>query len=163
MTERKGFQMSDVEVSIRPIDELSVEGITVLDEKMRGEYQPDVWESRIMYYLRRDPEGSFVAEADGRIVGFAFGEVRAGEFGLEEPTGWVEVLGVDPDLRNRSIAQRLADSLFRRFRELGATRVRTLVEEDAKGLLGFFEATGFRTGNLVSLVMDLPAVEEGEA
>ncbi len=35
----------------------------------------------------------------GEVVGFMLGEVRSGEFGLEEPTGWIEVLGVDPGHR----------------------------------------------------------------
>ena len=72
-------------------------GIIAIDEKIGGEPTgPDVWESRLSYYTRRDPEASVVAEVDGTVVGFMLGEVRSGEFGLEEPTGWIEVLGVDP-------------------------------------------------------------------
>ena len=88
-------------VRIRPLDEMDIGAIVGIDEKITGRYRPEVWERRIGYYLRRDPEASVVAEADGRVVGFMLGEVRSGEFGLEEPTGWIEVLGVDPGIRGR--------------------------------------------------------------
>ena len=71
-------------------------------------YRPEVWERRIGYYLRRDPEASVVAEADGKVVGFMLGEVRSGEFGLEEPTGWIEVLGVDPGAPRQAVGRRMA-------------------------------------------------------
>jgi len=76
-------------VRIRPMNELDIEGICRIDEKITGRYRPEVWEQRAAYYIRRDPDSSQVAEVDGRVVGFMLGEVRGGEFGLEEPTGWV--------------------------------------------------------------------------
>ncbi len=44
------------------------------------------------------------------VVGFMLGEVRSGEFGLEEPTGWIEVLGVDPAYRGKAIGQQMAEA-----------------------------------------------------
>ncbi|HSN86202.1 MAG TPA: hypothetical protein VL025_05555, partial [Thermoanaerobaculia bacterium] len=73
---------------IRTVDELDISAIVSIDEKISGKYRPEVWERRIGYYLRRDPEASVAAEVDGKVVGFMLGEVRSGEFGLEEPTGW---------------------------------------------------------------------------
>ena len=93
------------DLKIRPVDELDLEDIGALDEKISGRYRPEVWERRVGYYLRRDPDASLVAEADGKVVGFMFGEIRSGEFGLEEPTGWIEVLGVDPDFRGRAVGR----------------------------------------------------------
>src|SRR5438132_13010298 len=86
--------MSDVRV--RPMTELDIEGICRIDERITGKYRPEVWEQRAAYYIRRDPDSSQVAELDGRVVGFMLGEVRGGEFGLEEPQGVVEVVGVGP-------------------------------------------------------------------
>jgi ribosomal protein S18 acetylase RimI-like enzyme len=98
--------------------------------------------------LRRDPETSVVAEADGRVVGFMLGEVRSGEFGLEEPTGWVEVLGVDPDCRGRAVGRRMAEAILEHFRERGAHSVRTLVDEENGELSGFFSSLGFQPSSL---------------
>jgi ribosomal protein S18 acetylase RimI-like enzyme len=68
-------------VTVRSLEDTDIGAITSLDEKVSGEYRPDVWEARAGYYLRRDPESSAVAEVDGKVVGFMLGEVRSGEFG----------------------------------------------------------------------------------
>jgi len=136
------------DVSIRPLDELDISDIVRIDEKILGAYRPEVWERRIGYYLRRDPETSVVAEADGRVVGFMLGEVRSGEFGLEEPTGWVEVLGVDPEARGRAVGRRMAEAILEHFRERGARSVRTLVDGENEELCGFFNSLGFQPSSL---------------
>ena len=136
------------EVSIRPLDELDISDIVRIDEKILGSYRPEVWERRIGYYLRRDPETSVVAELDGRVVGFMLGEVRSGEFGLEEPTGWVEVLGVDPTCRGRAVGRRMADAILEHFRAKGARSVRTLVDGENEELCGFFSSLGFEPSSL---------------
>src|SRR5215203_2736842 len=108
------------DVSIRPLDELDISAIVRIDEKILGAYRPEVWERRIGYYLRRDPETSVVAELDGRVVGFMLGEVRSGEFGIEEPTGWVEHLGVDPGFRGKAVGRQMLDAMLEHFRRRGA-------------------------------------------
>jgi len=146
---------STAEVKIRPLDELDIQDVTTIDEKIGGAYRPEVWEARIGYYLRRDPEGPVAAEADGRVVGFMLGEVRSGEFGLEEPTGWIEVLGVDPDFRGGGVGKKLAEAMLAHFRELGATSVRTFVDEDRDDIRKFFESLGFEPASLRPFVMPL--------
>ena len=143
------------EVQIRMLEDTDIGGITSLDEKIGGEYRPEVWESRIGYYLRRDPEALVVAEADGRIVGFMLGEVRSGEFGLEEPTGWVEVLGVDPECRGQAVGRRMAERMLSHFRSQGATTVRTLVDETMGDIAEFFNRLGFEPAPIRSFVMKL--------
>ena len=135
-------------IRIRPLDELDIGAIVGIDEKIGGRYRPEVWERRIGYYIRRDPEGSRVAESGGKVVGFMLGEVRSGEFGLEEPTGWIEVLGVDPDYRGRAVGRRLADAMLGHFRDRGATRVQTLVDEDREDIRSFFGSLGFEPSSL---------------
>ena len=44
------------EVRIRPVQELDIEEIATIDEGIGGRYRPEVWEKRVFYYLRRDPE-----------------------------------------------------------------------------------------------------------
>jgi ribosomal protein S18 acetylase RimI-like enzyme len=122
------------ELKIRSLEDTDLGGITALDEKLGGEYRPEIWER---------PEASVVAEADGKVVGFMLGEVRSGEFGLEEPTGWIEVLGVDPDYRGRAVGRRLAEEMLEHLRQRGATTVRTLVDEEMAGIAEFFEKLGF--------------------
>jgi ribosomal protein S18 acetylase RimI-like enzyme len=148
------------QVAIRPVDELDIEDIAAIDERIGGRYRPEVWEKRIFYYLRRDPEGSFVATASGgaapgKVVGFMLGEVRSGEFGMEEPTGWVEVLGVDPAFQGRAVGRRLATAMLDHFRAQGAHRVRTLVDEGMPQIEQFFHSLGFQPAPLKALALEL--------
>lgn len=152
------MDMSDQapEVRIRTLEDFDLGGIVALDEKISGEYRPEIWETRLAYYKRRDPEGSVVAESAGRVVGFMLGEVRSGEFGLEEPTGWIEVLGVDPEYRGQAIGRQLADRMLDHFRKQGARSVRTLVDEDKmEGIAQFFTSLNFEMASLRSFVKEL--------
>lgn len=143
--------MAADDVRIRPLTELDIEGICRIDERIGGRYRPEVWEQRVVYYMRRDPDSSQVAEHDGKVVGFMMGEVRGGEFGLEEPTGWIEFFGVDPDARGRAIGRRLCESLLAHFRERGAQVARTMVASRDEDIEGFLRAMGFADAPLVAL------------
>jgi len=143
------------EVRIRPLDELDIGAIVGIDEKISGQYRPEVWERRIGYYLRRDPEASVVAEVGGKVAGFMLGEVRSGEFGLEEPTGWIEVLGVDPGARGKALGRRMAEAMLEHFRSQGAHSVRTLVDENQEELSSFFRSVGFAAGSQRAFVRTL--------
>lgn len=140
------------ELRVRPVDETDIGAVVAIDEQISGRYRPEVWERRIGYYLRRDPDASLVAESDGRVVGFMLGEVRSGEFGLEEPTGWIEVLGVSPEFRGQAVGRRLAEAMLEHFRTKGATSVRTLVDEKLAGIGQFFASLGFEPAPLQPFV-----------
>lgn len=142
-------------VSIRPLNELDLDAVVAIDEKISGRYRPEVWERRVGYYLRRDPDASVVAERDGEVIGFMFGEVRSGEFGLEQPTGWIEVLGVDPDRRGRAVGRRMAEAMLEHFRQRGAVQVRTLVDAEMAEIGAFFTALGFEPASLEPYVKRL--------
>jgi ribosomal protein S18 acetylase RimI-like enzyme len=131
--------------------ELDIEAIAQIDERVTGQYRPEVWEDRAAYYIRRDPEASRIAELDGTVVGFMLGEVRGGEFGMNEPTGWVEFFGVDPSARGRAIGRRLLESLLGHFRERGAQVARTMVRERDAEISGFLTAMGFKPAPVIAL------------
>ena len=138
------------EVRFRPLTELDIDAVTRIDERVTGTYRPDVWEQRIGYYIRRDAESSQVAELDGRVVGFMLGEVRGGEFGLDEPTGWVEFFGVDPNARGRDVGSGLLDALLRHFRERGAQIARTIVADRDREIASFIGKMGFERAPLTA-------------
>ncbi len=139
------------DVRIRAMNELDLDGITRIDERITGRYRPEVWEERATYYIRRDAEASQVAESGGKVVGFMLGEVRGGEFGLEEATGWVDFMGVDPDARGSGIGRRLADALLAHFRSKGATVARTMVRNEDEGIISFVRSMGFAPAPISAL------------
>jgi len=140
---------------IRPLDELDISAIVRIDERISGAYRPEVWERRVGFYLRRDPGASQVAEADGKVVGFMLGDLRAGEFGLEEPSGWIERFGIDPDHRGQDLGRRMFEAMVAHFRAGGARSVRTLVDQGDTGLAGFLGALGLEPSPLQALEMRL--------
>jgi ribosomal protein S18 acetylase RimI-like enzyme len=144
------------QVRIRPLNELDIARIVSIDERLTGVYRPEVWERRIMYYLRRDPEASQVAELGGKVVGFMLADIRGGEFGLEEPGGWIERFGVDPDFQGRSLGRKLFEAVVEHLKQQGAKTVRTLVEKNDSDLASFLRALGFKDAPLVALEMRIP-------
>ena len=145
--------MADVKTRtrVRPLDELDIGSIVAIDEKITGIYRPEVWEQRVGYYLRRDPESSQVAEVDGQVVGFMLGDLRAGEFGLEEPSGWIERFGIDPEHRGRDLGKQMFEAVCRHFKDQGAVVIRTLADRKDAGVAGFLDALGFEPSALQAL------------
>jgi ribosomal protein S18 acetylase RimI-like enzyme len=142
---------------VRPLDELDIGAIVRIDERISGIYRPDIWEQRVGYYLRRDPGASQVAEVDGRVVGFMLGDLRAGEFGLEEPSGWIERFGIDPEHRGRDLGRLMFEAMVAHFRAGGARNVRTLVDRKDTGVAGFLRALGLEPAPLEALEKRLDA------
>ena len=147
--------MSAEAIQVRSLTELDLDGIVRIGEKMRNRYEPDLWEGRVTYYLRRAPEGSLVAEVDGEVAGFMLGDVRSGEFGIEEQCGWVEVMGVDPDFAGRGVGRALAEEMLKRYQARGVSKVRTMVDSSMPGVEAFFTRLGFAADTLRSYRLDL--------
>jgi ribosomal protein S18 acetylase RimI-like enzyme len=140
---------------IRALTELDIDAITRIDELITGRYRPEVWEQRVVYYIRRDPDAPKVAEQDGKVVGFMLGEVRGGEFGLEEPTGWIEFFGVDPSARGGGVGRQLTEALLAHFRSQGAKVARTMVAARDEEIAKFLGAMGFKDAPLTALELPL--------
>ena len=141
------------QLRIRSLTELDIARIVAIDERLTGFYRPDVWERRVMYYLRRDPDACQVAEMGGKVVGFMLADLRGGEFGLEETSGWIERFGVDPDFQGRSIGRRLFEAVVNYMKGQGAVTMRTLVEKNDPELASFLRAVGFQDAPLTALEM----------
>jgi len=152
---RRGARLSSDAIQVRSLTELDLDGIVRIGEKMRNRYEPDLWEGRVTYYLRRAPEGSLVAEVDGEVAGFMLGDVRSGEFGIEEQCGWVEVMGVDPDFAGRGVGRALAEEMLKRYQARGVSKVRTMVDSSMPGVEAFFTRLGFAADTLRSYRLDL--------
>ncbi len=144
------------EIRIRPLSELDITRIVAIDERLTGVYRPEVWERRVGYYLRRDPDSCPVAEIGGKVVGFMFSDIRGGEFGLEETTGWIERFGVDPDYQGRSIGRRLFEAVQDRMAGRDVAMIRTLVDRKDSDLASFLRAVGFQDAALQALEMPIP-------
>lgn len=140
--------MSSDAIVVRSLTELDLDGIVRIGEKTRNRYEPDLWEDRVTYYLRRAPEGSLVAEIDGEVAGFMLGDIRSGEFGIEEQCGWIEVMGVDPAAAGRGVGRALAGEMLARYKARGVRKVRTMVDAAMPEVEAFFTRLGFEPDTL---------------
>ncbi len=144
------------ELKFRPVTDLDVNVIAEIDKKITGQESISDWERRVFYYMSRDPDVALVAEKNGAVVGFMLGEIRSGEFGLAEPAGWIEVVGVDPDVQGQAIGRKMMAELMTRFADRGAKSVRTVVDADRQSkLMDFFEKSDFGTTPMRVLQRDL--------
>ena len=102
-----------------------------------------------------DPEGvGFVAVRTGKVVGFVIGAVKGEGFGLRQ-SGWIEVVGVDPQAMGEGIGKTMLDALFQAFRSRGVTDVHTAVRWDAVDLVSFFKSVGFGRSDFINLIRKL--------
>jgi ribosomal protein S18 acetylase RimI-like enzyme len=92
----------------------------------------------------------FVAEHDGRIVGFMVSSILAGSFGVER-SAWISILGVDPKFMGREIGRALASEIFSFYKNRGIRSIYTSVRWDSTDLLSFFKTLGFDRSNFINL------------
>jgi GNAT superfamily N-acetyltransferase len=144
--------MSRTRVVVRPVEPSDCDAIVAIDEKLSGQTRKDYWRRRLEIASLRPPWMSLVGETDGRLAGFLFGWVGESEFGIAQPTGWVDLVGVDPAYRKRGVARALLDRFVESGRELRAVgRVATLVDLAQMDVREFFLRRGFQPGRMVQL------------
>jgi len=132
------------------VRELTLEDIPAVFELGQKLFTPEklptlyrAWdEDELVQLYTTDRETCLVAEAGGRIVGFALGRI------MEKPRsawkyGWLLWLGVDRAAKRRGVATRLLRQLTRRFIEREARIMLVDTDERNRAALAFFRTHGF--------------------
>jgi ribosomal protein S18 acetylase RimI-like enzyme len=127
--------------SMRPED---IDAIIRIDRHVMGRDRSD--------YLRRKAAEameesairvSIVGEVDGEVAGFIMARIDFGSFGHTDPAAVIDNIGVDPAHTGRHVGHALMSQLLRNLTALRVERVRTEVDWDRFGLLGFLNRCGF--------------------
>ena len=158
-------------MKIRVLTEKDVNAVVEIDRKILGEERPEFWKRKIAY-ADVYPRPALVAELDGKVVGFIMGYVSGWEFGVPNTIGWIDTLGVDPEYQRRGIGSALFNELIENFRQSGRERipgidesekpkiegvniVYTLTNWNDWDLLQFYNAMGFKKGNMLNLELKI--------
>jgi ribosomal protein S18 acetylase RimI-like enzyme len=95
-------------------------------------------------------DACFVAELDGKVIGFMISYILTLGFGIEK-SAWIATLGINPENMGQGIGGKLAEEVFKYYRAEGIHNVYTSVRWDSTDLLSFFKTLGFDRSNFINL------------
>ncbi len=101
-------------------------------------------------HARSGEQACFVAEHQGKVVGFMISYILTAGFG-EAKSAWIATLGVDPDFMGQGIGAEIAQKIFKIYKAAGIEKVYTTVRWDSTDLLSFFKTLGFDRSNFINL------------
>jgi GNAT superfamily N-acetyltransferase len=144
--------MSSVEqgaVTIRPMTRSDIREILALDKKLGKSNSSLNYKDMAAIDFGGPLDRSFVAEANGIIVGFAIAHLAY----VMTPLTGVCILNsilVDPGSQNRGIGVKLLGRIVAYCQEEGIGTIRTLIEEQNDELTRFVERLGFRRSTVLN-------------
>ena len=116
---------------------------------VRKPVDPD-FKALIEKHARTENDICYVAELDGRVIGFMISYILTFGFGIEK-SAWIATLGIEPDHMGQGVGASLARATFKRYKAEGIGMVYTSVRWDSPDLLSFFKTLGFDRSNFINL------------
>ena len=137
-------------LNIRSMTERDFAGIDDVDKRITGREWAGVAGRRASsHFWGYYPPLSFVAEVEGRIIGFIIGSMGGPEYSLPV-SGWVTIVGVDPDYQGRGIGRALLKA-FVDVCDISRIPSRLIIPRD-EHFEKMLTALGFEQGQLVDYV-----------
>jgi GNAT superfamily N-acetyltransferase len=156
------------EFRVRLLTEADVPAVIAMDRKHTGKERTEFYLGKFAACVSEPGiNTSLIAESDGLPVGFLFGQVFFGEFGIAVTRAVLDAMGVQPDFRGHGVARMLVEQYRKNVAGLRVEAIDTLVLWNRFDLLQFFSALGFRPSRGVDLMWDTVKYpfkgKEGEA
>ena len=103
------------EFTIRRMTEKDLQGIKDIDRALVGPERALSWPLRVeaLWWVYR-PALNFVAEVNGKIVGFLLGDVRGAEYGTDM-RGWIDMMGIAPKHQHQGNRATAGRGILRRL------------------------------------------------
>jgi ribosomal protein S18 acetylase RimI-like enzyme len=136
------------EVIIREMDIDDISAVYHLGENLfTSEEFPILyrtWDAfEVTDYFSSDPDYCFVAESDGRVVGFVIGTIIKKEGTAWKRYGYVSWIGVNEDFQRTNLGFRLYQKLEKKLQDDGVRMMIADTDAGNIGALAFFKDVGF--------------------
>ena len=132
-------------VRIEDADDIGKIYVSIVKKKQKIDFKRIIEEQ-----LRNSGVVSFVAEHQGRVVGFMISYTLSGGFGIDK-SAWIAMVGVDPKYMGKGIGKKLAEEICDYYMKRGIDNVYTSVRWDSTDLLSFFKTLKFDRSNFINL------------
>lgn len=130
--------------AVRPLQATDLERMIAIDQAHSGRARRRFFEKRFESAKAHPQDFVHVGiSRNGTLVGFAFARILHGEFGREEPTAALDLVGVDPASQGHGCGHALMDGLADAMRGRGVRLLHSQADWTNHGLLKFFDSTGF--------------------
>ena len=148
--------LSRDKVLVRSLAQEDLNQVVRIDGKITGHDRRDFFQRKFQEVLfESGVRVSLIAEIDGMVVGFMMARVDFGEFGRSASEAVIDTLGVTEAFRSQHVGHALLAQLLGNLAILQVDSVRSEVEWDNFGLLGFLASCGFVPSQRLALSCSL--------
>jgi ribosomal protein S18 acetylase RimI-like enzyme len=150
-------------IKIRPMVERDMAAVDDIDHVLTAKGRVTSWPFSFETYWRMYAKGAlaFVAEMDGKVCGFLSGYIEKEDRSkvlmgrphevnpafAEEWTGWIEMMGIRPEVWHKGIGTRLIDAFRTECKKKNAP-LRINAREDDTDLVAFLKRAGFKPSKI---------------
>ena len=135
---------------IRSLEVRDSEDISRIQEAITKEPSTIDYHKVVHEEVKKNNSVSFVAELDGKVVGFIITFILYGGFGLEK-SAWIGLFGVEPKYMGSGIGKRMAKEVFDELTKMNIKNIFSSVKWDSVDLLSFFKSLGFDRCEFINL------------
>jgi len=140
----------EAKVNIRRMERNDIHEVLALDRIIRGSSRDVIsYEDIAAANPGTPPDLSFVAEVDGKIVGFSINRSMYLMVPLTEVC-IIHAIFIHPDYQGRGIGRKLIQALLYHCQTEGIGTIRALIPKGNKELQTFFERQGFQRSSIVN-------------
>lgn len=148
--------LSRDKVMIRSLAWDDLDPVVRIDQKITGLDRRTFYQRKFQEVLfESGVRLSLVAEIDGMVAGFMMARVDFGEFGRTASEAVIDTLGVSKAFRSQQVGHALLSQLLANLASLQVETVRSEVEWNNFGLLGFLASCGFMPSQRLALSCNL--------